>query len=225
MKNALARRQQRTAAAVPMGEYDWNQWPDVLIRWRAYIPSAKVPVGPSKDFLKPLLALGGDNAGSDPNGSARFTQTARVRFGDDHGISYSETMGESHSYKCTPILTNCTELNHGTASLDTLDFRNLSSTVNFADMKFDASAGVPLLRFSQYFAIDTSWEVYFSYYSSWAWGTHDNMPEHELWVGSAQSEWFRIYKSPYAGYAQAPCLFNPHGSSTPPCGTFFNVSI
>ena len=60
---------------------------------------------------------------------------------------------------------------------------------------------------------------------SFAFGAHDNMPKHELWVGVAQSEWFKVYTSPYISYVQAPCLFNPHGSSSPPCGSFFNIRL
>jgi hypothetical protein len=204
---------------------DWNTWPDFLVRWRAYIPERYVPVFFSGELSKPVYALGGDNAGSDPNGSARFTQTVTVGFGDDYATRYAERMGESHGYHCTMTFSSCREVERATASLSTLNYGVYSQNVNFAWIQFDAAASVPLLRFSSAYAIDTSWDLVLSEFDSFAWGSHDSMPKHEIWVGVAQSEWFKVYDSPYISFVQAPCLFNPHGSSLPPCGQFFNVDI
>lgn len=123
--------------------------PDRVVRWRSYIPAQYVPVFAPIGFTRPVYALGGDNTGAgDPNGPFRLRQTATVRIGPNYGVSYSEEIGESHGYHCNLILTDCDEVERGTASPDSLNYRVIESRYGYARVKFDASAGVPVLAFN-----------------------------------------------------------------------------
>lgn len=208
-----------------------DDYPDGLVRWQAYIPEYQVPFpGFSGDFYRPFKAFHGDGRGSDPNGSARFTQTVRFGFGSDHSVKYVnnssdyEKMGVSIEYKCRQLLLgNCEETRRLTAPLSELNgYPGLSTNV-FGAARLRAEATLPLVKIAP--PIDTDVNIYLGPGVSRIFGYHDRMPKHEAFFGVVQSEWYRVYSSPYIGYAQLPCLYSSPSKPKPGCGVYFNAQI
>lgn len=208
-----------------------DDYPDVLVRWQAYIPEYQVPFpGFSGDFYRPFKAFHGDGRQSDPNGSARFTQTVRVGFGSNHSVQYVngssdyEKMGASIEYKCRQLLLgDCVETRRLTASLSELNgYPGLSTNV-FGAARLRAEATLPLVSIAP--PIDTDVNIYLGPGVSRIFGYHDRMPKHEAFFGVVQSEWYKVYSSPYIGYAQLPCLYSSPSKPKPYCGVYFNAQI
>ncbi|MCM3505849.1 hypothetical protein M3666_12065 [Curtobacterium sp. ODYSSEY 48 V2] len=202
--------------------------PDVLVRWNAYIPESLLYFpGFTGDFSKPFFGIHGDGRGSDPNATGRFQQTIRAGFGSDHYVRYDdEKMGESIGYKCTFRATNCTEIARRTAPYSELNGRGELSTPYFNAATLRASATIPIVPGAP--AIDTDVEVWLGFGGSRIFGYHDNMPKHEAFFGVVQSEWYKVYSSPYVNYGQLPCLFSTPSTgvaSGPLCGVYFNAQI
>ena len=121
---AAKERNRRKANSRSDKTADWNTWPDLLFRWRAYIPERRVPIFFSKNLFRPVYAVAGDNTGSGPNNSSRFTQTATVDFGDDYATRYSETMSRSYGFECTSLsLNDCVQVQDEVAPLSQLNYR------------------------------------------------------------------------------------------------------
>jgi hypothetical protein len=210
--------------AAPRGLGDG--WADVKVRWQAYIPESKLPGGLSGSFSRPVLAIHGDGHGSfQPNGSARFIQDLRVGFGSDHYVRYdNEQMGETIQYACKPIFNDCVVSKRATAPLSELSGGATLSTNVFGAGWFRASARMPLIKVAP--PIDTDVQIYLGPGVSRIFGYHDRMPKHEAYFGVVQSEWYRVYSSPYIGYAQLPCLVSSPQKIWPRnCGVRFNAQI
>lgn len=205
-----------------------DDYPDVLVRWQAYIPESLLWFpGNSFDVSKPFFGIHGDGRGSDPNATGRFSQTIRAGFGSDHYVRYdSESMGTSIAYKCALFATSCTEIGRATAPLSELNGSGKLSTNVFAAARLRAQATIPIVKFAP--PIDTDVEVWLGPGVSRIFGYHDNMPKHEAFFGVVQSEWYKVYSSPYVNYGQLPCLYNSPDypwANGPACGIYFNAQI
>lgn len=205
-----------------------DDYPDVLVRWQAYIPESLLYFpGYTYDPSKPYFGIHGDGRGSDPNATGRFNQTIRAGFGSDHYVRYdSEGMGASIAYKCSLFAKNCTEIARQTAPLSELNGKGLMSTNVFAAASLRASATIPIVKGAP--PIDTDVEVWLGPGVSRIFGYHDNMPKHEAFFGVVQSEWYKVYSSPYVSYAQLPCLYSePYNPVTYSafCSKYFNAQI
>lgn len=203
-----------------------DDWADVLVRWQAYIPEKGIPVpGFTGDFTKPRFLIHGDGHGTNqPNGSARFTQTLRVGFGSDHYVRHdTPTMGLTSLDKCTLTLSSCSIIASERAPLSELKGSVGLSTNVFGAGYFRAAASMPLIKFSP--PIDTDVGIFLGPGVSRIFGYHDRMPKHEAYFGVVQSEWYRVYSSPYVSYAQLPCLYSSPSKPAPYCGVKFNAQI
>ncbi len=202
-----------------------DDWPPIIIQWIAYIPDDKVLYpGPSGDINRPTLWLSRDDHGTyRPNESARFKQRLQFNWGSSHSISYTESMGESHLLKCDLLANNCQVVASGTAPLSTLNWTNLGTTNTSGKAHVWAEATVPVVPVAP--AIDTDWVVTLSTSKSTIIGYHDNMPQHEIYIGMPNSHFDRLYQSPYFGWWQSGCLLVPHDVPITKCSTWFNFQI
>lgn len=202
-----------------------DDWQPVIVRWQAFIPEGRFPFGCcSNDPSRPFAAFGGDNHGTnDPNGSHRFEQDLTFYWGTNHHVVYSEDVGETHLYKCAQPVANCVLVATGEAPASELSANEFASTNTSASAHVWAQATNPLVSFAP--PIDTDWRVKLSTSGSFAYGYHDNMPQHELYVGVLQSEFYRMYTSPYISWAQLPCLYSSPSSPRLGCATYFNVQL
>ncbi|MFT4284903.1 MAG: hypothetical protein QM598_08735 [Protaetiibacter sp.] len=202
-----------------------DDWEPLIVQWVAYIPDDKVLYPfPSGDPLLPALWLSGDDHGTfQPNASARFMQRLQFNWGSSHGISYTESMGESHLLKCDPSAVLCHVISSGRAPLSALNWSSLGTTNTSGAAHVWAEATVPVVLVAP--AIDTDWVINLSPSKSTISGYHDNMPQHEIYIGFPYSHFDRIYKSVYFGWWQAPCLAVPHNVPLTKCSTWFNIQI
>ena len=88
---------------------------------------------------------------------------------------------------------------------------------------FSAQATLPLISWAP--AIDTLNQVRLRTDYSYVSGYHDNMPKHEIYVGTPASEYFKVYESEYNGGAQILCLYDRPGYSSALCGIKYNAQI
>lgn len=208
----------------PDGRAAGDGWPDFLVRWNAYIPDAKVPFGPSYVPGRPLLMFHGDgHPAGQPNASVRFRQDLRFRFGSAAGVTYSEQMGESISYACTVLGDNCQVRQRATAPLSQLNGSGRPTSTTSAVANLSASTALPLVKQSP--PIDTRISVSIKPGASVLRGYQDKMPHHEAYVGAAQSEWHRVYSSPYGGWYQLPCLASTPTVPIPGCHVYLNARM
>jgi Protein of unknown function (DUF3238) len=195
------------------------QFPNLVVRWMAYIPEAKIPFGPSGDLLYPVTFFSGDNHGTNmPSASARFKQTVTFKFGPSHTILYAEEMGTTYQSKCNPFA--CVNGPSATASLNELNYSEVVSGTNSGSIRVTASATIPLVNGAP--PIDADWTIRFAPGNSGWTGYNDNMPQHELYIGPEFSEFNREYKSPYVSFVQLPCLFSSPSLPVRGCFTFSN---
>lgn len=203
-----------------------DDWADVLVRWQAFIPEGILPSPlPSWDFARPFTAIHGDGHGfNKPNESYRFRQDLQVGFGSDHYVKYLPgKIGETIMYKCKAFYNDCVVKDRKTAPTSEIAGGATLSTNTFGAGWFRASTTMPLIAAAP--PIDTDVQVYLGPGVSKIFGYHDNMPKHEAFFGVVQSEWYRVYSSPYVGYAQLPCLYSSPKKIIRGCGTVFNAQI
>jgi len=200
-------------------------WDPLITEWIAYIPESKI-IYPdySGDPAKPFVYFGGDGHGTwNPNESARFKQTVTWTWGSTHSVSYAEEMGTSHKYKCTYGAGSCTEIASATAPLSQLNATLLVSNATSGAAEITASATNPLVSGAP--PIDTRVDIVLGTVVSFVYGYHDNMPKHEFYIGTPDSDAYKIYESSYVAAAQLPCLFSQPTAPIPGCGVFFNALI
>lgn len=211
-----------TDSAVSLAPGDDYQ--PLRVRWNAYIPEGKVPFpGNSGDPALPALAFGGDGHGTNlPNESVRFRQDVTFTFGSTHSVSYDEYMGLSERYKCFGP-SNCTRIATATASLTELHLDAALSGPVSGVASIRAAATLPLLAIAP--PIDTSVKIVLAQGRSKIYGYHDNMPQHEAYIGVVPGQYFKVYQSPYLGYAQLPCLYSFLGVPLSACAIYFNAAL
>lgn len=201
-----------------------DDYPDLLFRWQAYIPESKVPFPGWTGTLGRNFFFHGDGHGTNqPNASARFTQDLTFDFGSDHDVRYAETMGETIKYDCFPWGADCRVVARATASLNELNWSRTYSANTSAAATLRAKATIPLVSIAP--PIDTDVKVIVGVGISRMFGYHDAMPQHEAYIGVPNSEWHQVYRSPYAGYAQLPCLYSAPDAPLPGCGVYFNTAL
>ncbi len=199
-------------------------WAPILTRWMAYIPESKVLFGPYPDINRPFHYFAGDGHGTwNPNESARFKQDVTWTFGSGHSVNYSEFMGTSYGYKCQINATDCVQIESGTAPLSQLNATSLGSGATWGSASLRAEATIPLVSFAP--PIDTKVDIYISNVVSYVRGYHDNMPKHEFYIGTPNSEYLKIYESNYVSAVQLPCLYSSPDLRIPGCGITFNAMI
>ena len=197
-----------------------DDWPDVVFRYQGWIRKSQVFAPQhSGNLLKPYTYFHGDGRAEDPNGSYRFQQNVRVRFGSAHNQYYDEHMGETIKYKCpTPWWWQCSEAARATASLSELSKTNSYHSNVYGWFTLDVDATNPLGPPGSP-AITAEMSFIYGPGGTTILGYHDNMPSHEIWYYAVGwGEWERAYSSREVGLQ---CLVG----FIPGCTTFVNVRL
>jgi len=201
-------------------------WTPVIVQWVAYIPERRVPFPLiSSDLTRPYVYFSGDNHGTfRPNESNRFYQRLEFSWGSAHTISYDADMGVSHKEQCAVFQLLCQVVDTAEASETELHWTALPGSTNTsASARVYAEATLPLLDIAP--AISTDWRINLKPGASVVYGYHDKMPQHELYIGSPYSMFYRVYQSPYAGWQQVGCLSSGPTFLIPGCYSLFNIQL
>lgn len=180
-------------------------WPDLLFRYQGWIRQSSVGgPPPSGRLTRPYTFFHGDSRGADPNGTYRFRQDVRLRFGTNHNIFYEEKMGETLKYACrTKEGADCEFVSRATAPLSQLDIRDVYHTSTYGWWYFHVDAANPLQPLSP--AISSEMYVIYGPGITDIIGLHDKMPSHEIYFrADGWGEWETAYESREVGLH---CLF------------------
>ena len=195
-------------------------WPDVVFRYQAWIRKDKaLAPEPSGLPTHPFVFYGGDGRSENPNGTYRFRQNVRVKFGSDHDQLYTEAMGETFKYACPlPTFWGCILRDRDTAPVSQLSRVDSFHAPTYGWFTLKADAKNPLGPPGSP-AITAEMTVVYGPGRTVLLGLHDRMPSHEVWFyADGWGEWAHTYSSREKGLQ---CL----AGWIPGCTTLVNVEL
>lgn len=197
----------RQVTAKKGGTLNRATFPDFVLRYQGFIAQQYVPFPESTgDLLRPVTAFGGDNRGGGISyGSYRFRMTVFFNFAG-RTVNMVPEIGESHKFKCTVLLTGCIQTASASAPTSSLTMPYASITSNQALVRLNVDSSLPLVSFAP--PINGNINFYLGVGNSTILGTHDMMPNHEIFSGLAYSEYSTNYVS---RWAVLPCLYGGPG--------------